>query len=191
MRILTCDDDLLMRSILKEWLTELGHEVVSLEDGRQAWERYQLEHFPIVISDVMMPNMDGYELCKKIRAANTEKYTYIIVLTALEGKDSYLRGLNAGADDFINKPFDEAILEARLEVAQRILKLQSEVKQLEGLLPVCSYCKKIRKDEKEHDHAHWVEIEEYIHDKTDVDFSHGVCPDCYNRIVKPQLDELD
>ncbi len=191
MRILACDDDHLMRTIVADWLTNLGHEVVTAEDGLRAWVRYNEEHYPVIISDVMMPNMNGYELCKKVRAANHEKYTYIIVLTALEGKDSYLKALHAGADDFINKPFDEAILEARLEVAQRILKLQTTVKQLEGLLPVCSYCKRIRKDDEEHNHTEWVAIDSYIQEKANVDFSHGVCPDCYNAIIRPQLGDED
>ncbi|MBI4641265.1 MAG: response regulator, partial [Candidatus Tectomicrobia bacterium] len=89
------------------------------------------------------------------------------------------------ADDFITKPFDEDQLAARLRVAERILGLQEEVKQLEGLLPICSYCKKIR-DESDT----WVQIEHYIATRTDAFFSHGICPECLETRVKPELEQF-
>ena len=100
----------------------------------------------MLISDWMMPEMDRLRLLQMIRAEKREKYTYILLLTVLEGKGSYLEGMKAGTDDFITKPFDEEQLAARLSVAERILSLQTEVKQLQQLLPICCYCKKIRDD---------------------------------------------
>ena len=88
-------------------------------------------------------------------------------------------GMRAGADDFINKPFDEDQLAARLVVAERILNLQSQVSQLSGLLPICCVCKKVRDDQN-----YWQQVESYISKRTDVRFSHGYCPDCYKKVVK-------
>jgi DNA-binding response OmpR family regulator len=93
--------------------------------------------------------------------------------------------MKAGTDDFITKPFDEEQLAARLSVAERILSLQIEVKQLQRLLPICSYCKKIRDDRN-----YWEQVEEYIGQRTGTVFSHGVCPDCYEKFIKPQLKQL-
>jgi DNA-binding response OmpR family regulator len=107
----------------------------------------------------------------------------VLLLTALKGRARFLDGMQAGADDFMSKPVDREELHARLRVAERILGLQQEVKQLEGLLPICSYCKKIR-DEGEQ----WSQVEEYVSRRTEAQFSHGICPDCYERHLKPQLE---
>jgi DNA-binding response OmpR family regulator len=133
----------------------------------------------------MMPNLDGLELCRRIRARMEEKYVYIIMLTAREGKKAYIEGIEAGADDFLHKPVDMDELAARLLVAARILSLHTEVRQLEGLLPICSYCKNIRDDNNS-----WMPIEGYISRRTEATFSHGACPSCIKKYVTPQLEEL-
>lgn len=185
MKILTADDDAGTRKVLTKTLQSLGHEVVETQDGAQAWMEYRLHHFSLVISDWMMPGVNGIELTRLVRNENRPRYTYIIMLTSLEGKGRYLEGMEAGADDFLNKPFDKDTLAARLRVAERILNLQQEVKQLEGLLPICSYCKKIKDDEQK-----WQQMEAYISRRTEANFSHGICPDCYNRHMLPQLEQL-
>lgn len=185
MKILTADDDAGTRKVLTKTLQSLGHEVVETQDGREAWVKYRLHHFSLVISDWMMPGVDGIELTRLVRKENLPKYTYIIMLTSLEGKGRYLEGMQAGADDFISKPFDKDTLAARLRVAERILNLQQEVKQLEGLLPICSYCKKIKDDEQK-----WQQMESYISRRTEANFSHGICPDCYSKYMLPQLEQL-
>jgi len=121
----------------------------------------------LIITDWMMPKVDGLDLCRMIRSHVQEKYAYVIFLTALTGKKYYYEGMEAGADDFLNKPVDMDELTARLRVAERILSLHTEVAQLEGLLPICSYCKKIR-DEKDT----WQPIEGYISTRTEATFSH-------------------
>jgi sigma-B regulation protein RsbU (phosphoserine phosphatase) len=185
MRILTADDDEVARKILTRTLKRLGHDVLEVKDGHEAWAEYRLHNFSLVISDWMMPGIDGIEFTKLVRSENRPKYTYIIMLTSLEGKGRYLEGMEAGADDFINKPFDRDTLAARLRVAERILNLQAEVKQLEGLLPICAYCKKIKDEESK-----WQHMETYISRRTEANFSHGICPDCYEKHMVPQLNEL-
>jgi hypothetical protein len=93
--------------------------------------------------------------------------------------------MNAGADDFLVKPCDFDELRARITVAQRILNLQAAVLQLSGLLPICTYCKKIRQES-----ADWVPIEVYVARRTDAHFSHGICPDCFTERVRPELDRV-
>ena len=191
MKILIAEDDKISRLLLDTTLKKLGHDVIATENGRDAWGVFQQEHIPVIISDWMMPDIDGVGLCKMIRAENRTKYTYFIMLTALEGKGSYLVGMDAGADDFITKPFDKDQLTARLRVAERILQLQSEVKQLEGLLPICMYCKKIRDDRQpEKEIEGWVRMEDYVASHTDASFSHGICPECYETHVKPEMEQL-
>ncbi len=131
MRILIAEDDTTSRVILDEILTRLGHEVVAVTNGQEAWATFNQAHVSLVISDWMMPDLDGVELCRRIRAENHAKYTYIILLTALEGKASYLEAMEAGADDFATKPLDADQLHARLRVAERILGLQRDLVQLE------------------------------------------------------------
>jgi DNA-binding response OmpR family regulator len=185
MRILIAEDDRDSRQLLKILLQENGHEVIACENGLQAWAAFQGEAFSLVISDWRMPGLDGIDLCRKIRSAVATHYTYIVLLTALKGKTNYLEAMNAGADDFISKPYDPEELTARLVVAERILHLQEHVKRLEGVLPTCMYCKRIR------DGANaWIGMEQYITQRTEASFSHGVCPDCYDQIVRPQINRV-
>jgi phosphoserine phosphatase RsbU/P len=182
MKVLIADDESVSRLRVRRFLVSLGHEVVEARDGRQAWEEFQRQPFSLLIVDWMMPEINGLELCRMVRGEGRAKYTYVIMLTALDGKGSYLEGIGAGADDFITKPFDTDQFQARLGVAQRILSLQAEVRQLEGLLPICSYCKRINDTENG-----WVQIESYVARRTDASFTHGICPACYTGQVRPQL----
>ena len=168
MKILIVEDDFDARDMLKVLLELEGHEVVSTENGNEGWKVYQNDHFSVVISDWLMPETDGLELCRRIRASETTRYCYVMLLTALQGKSNYLQAMRAGTDDFVTKPFDPDELRARLLVAERIVGLQDRVKRLEGILPTCMYCKKIR-DER----SHWISIEQYISQRTEASFSHG------------------
>lgn len=183
MKILAAEDDPVSRRILSATLQRLGHEVIVTQDGQEAWEQFATAPAEVVITDWMMPRMDGLELIRRIRTRESGRYAYLIMLTALRGRTSYLVGMEAGADDFVTKPFDREELRARLRVAARVLGLQRDVKQLEGLLPICTYCKRIR-DEADA----WSQVEEYVGRRTEAQFSHGICPDCYDRHLKPQLE---
>ncbi|MBW3635163.1 MAG: diguanylate cyclase [Armatimonadetes bacterium] len=141
MKILIAEDDTTSRLVLGATLKKMGHEVTAASNGREAWDALAREHFPVLISDWMMPDMDGLELCRRIRAAQGVQYTYSILLTALRGKGSYLEGLDAGAGDFITKPFDEDTLVARLRVAERILALHETLRtqaMYDGLTGLCN-----------------------------------------------------
>jgi two-component system cell cycle response regulator len=131
MKVLIAEDDRDSRDLLAWLLSKMGYEVLAVEDGKQAWDAFVKGGFRLVISDLLMPNSDGLELCRRIRASKQDAYTYIIVLTALIGKKDYLEGMDAGADDFMTKPFDADELKARLRVAERILALQARVASLE------------------------------------------------------------
>jgi sigma-B regulation protein RsbU (phosphoserine phosphatase) len=159
--------------VLGAALKDLEHEVLSAEDGQEAWYRYVSESPRIVITDWMMPKMTGLDLCRKIRADRRLVYTYCIMLTALGGRESFLEGMNAGADDFLTKPVDINILHARVRVAERVIRLQSEASKLEGLLPICTYCKRIRDGREE-----WQAVEEYVAARTQTSFAQNLCPEC-------------
>jgi sigma-B regulation protein RsbU (phosphoserine phosphatase) len=185
MRILIVEDEFDARDMLQVMLEFDGHEVVTANNGEQAWDTFQKDRFAVVISDWLMPQTDGLELCRRIRKSETSRYCYVILLTALQGKSNYLEAMRAGADDFVSKPYDPDELRARLLVAERIVGLQDRVKHLEGILPTCMYCKRIR-DENDN----WVHIEQYITQRTEASFSHGVCPNCFHEVLKPELDRM-
>ena len=185
MRILVVEDDFDVREMLRTLLQCDGHDVVAARNGEEGWSAFQKGSFSVVISDWVMPDMDGLELSRRIRASESSRYSYILLLTALQGKKNYLTAMNAGIDDFMLKPYDADELRARLIVAARIVGLQDRVKRLEGVLPTCMYCKKIR-DER----SRWVNIEQYISQRTEASFSHSVCPHCYESVVKPELDRV-
>jgi DNA-binding response OmpR family regulator len=167
------EDDSVSSMVLATRLKKLGHEVLTAANGKEAWFTFQRSHPRIVITDWMMPFVDGLDLCRRIREEQRPAYTYIILLTALTGRESYLEGMNAGADDFMNKPVDLEALSARLRVAERTLNLQTMVSSLEGLLPICAYCKKIRDESNE-----WHQVEAYVADRTDASFADTLCPAC-------------
>ena len=185
MKILIADDSSLCRAILGTALKTLGHEVVPATDGEEAWERLRQEHFPLVISDWLMPGVDGLELCRLVRGRDTGKYQYFMLLTSQDDRASYLQAMEAGVDDFLAKPVDEEQLRARIGVAERILGLQSEVKALAGLLPICMYCKKIRNDQN-----YWTQVETYVSDHSGARFSHSICPDCRVKHIEPELERI-
>ncbi|HWW03557.1 MAG TPA: response regulator [Candidatus Acidoferrum sp.] len=179
MNILIVDDDPTSRIVLDATLKKLGHQVTAASSADEALKVLESGHVPVLISDMVMPGMNGLDLCRRIRAANRPLYTYIILLTMVSGKYGYLVGMKAGADDFIGKPFDEDMLAARLVAAERLLSLHSQVKQLTGLLPICCVCKKVRDDQN-----YWQQVEAYIAKRTDAKFSHSYCPSCFDKAVR-------
>jgi len=127
MKILIAEDQEPASLYLRRTLERMGHEPTVAPDGEQAWRIVQSGHTPLLISDWMMPLVDGPELCRRIRSAAGERYTYIILLTSRDRKEDRLEGLRAGADDFLTKPPDPDELMVRLQIAERILKVHAQL----------------------------------------------------------------
>ncbi len=200
MKILIAEDDSVSRRLLEETLKKWGYEVCATTDGTAAWEALQSAEAPsLAILDWMMPGMDGVEICRRVRREGSAAPPYIILLTANSSRDNVIYGFESGADDYLIKPYDHGELRARLRVGERMLNLQrklaervhqledalASVKQLQELLPICSYCKSIRDD-----HNYWQSVDRYITEHTQTQFSHGICPDCYQRIIQPEIEKL-
>lgn len=114
--------------MLSTALTKLGHDVSEATNGSEAWEAWRAGDFHFLISDWMMPGLDGLDFCRRIRAEARPAYTYIVLLTSLAGKNNQLEGMRAGADDFITKPFEKDTFAARVRVAERILGLHASLR---------------------------------------------------------------
>lgn len=186
MKILAVEDDLVARKILVQALHRLGHDVAEASDGTEALRLLETQPVRVIVSDWLMPEMDGLELCRRIRSRMNTDYTYFILLTSRTADHANQReAIEAGVDDFLTKPLDLQELWMRLRVAERILRYATQVQQLEAFLPICSYCKKVRDD-----HNYWQQIEAYINQRTGSEFSHSICPDCYARIIQPELERL-
>ena len=124
MKVLIAEDDVVSRRVLRSAVERLGHECLAAGDGLEAWDVYHnTPDIDVVISDWMMPNVDGLELCRRVRAFERARYTFFIIFTALRGKERLLEGLRAGADEYLTKPLDREQLEARLAIASRITAL--------------------------------------------------------------------
>jgi len=188
MKVLVAEDDPIIRRLLEATLTRSGYEVVTAENGARALEILQREGSPnLAVMDWMMPEIDGLEVCRRVRALEARSYVYVIMLTAKGRKEDLITGLEAGADDYLTKPFDPHELRSRLRVGQRILDLESalqakvrdlqdaldQVERLQGLLPICMHCKKIRNQDND-----WQRLESYIQQHSEAAFTHSLCDEC-------------
>ncbi|MFZ4439301.1 MAG: response regulator transcription factor [Syntrophales bacterium] len=192
MRILIAEDDITSHRLLKVLLTKRGHEVVGTVNGAQAWQAMQQPDAPpLAILDWMMPEIDGLDVCRRIRALETDRPPYIIMLTTKGEKTDIVAGLEAGADDYLAKPYDSGELHARIDVGRRLIEMQTalvgkieelrealdQIKTLRGIIPICASCKKIRDDQ-----GYWNQVEVYVREHTEAKFSHGICPDCMTKL---------
>ncbi len=185
MNILIAEDDPIGAKILRLTLQQLGHTVSAAADGLEAWEMYDRQPFRVIVSDWMMPGLDGLDFCKRVRQRPDTAYTYFIMLTAAHtSADDFTLAMDAGVDDFLTKPFEREILRTRLHVADRILRYTTEIHALKEIVPICMYCKKVRNDDD-----FWERVETYFRNCTGKHFTHGVCPDCFDTQLKA-LDEM-
>ena len=133
--ILIAEDDRMFRVLLESWLRDRGYEVTVAENGQQAWDLLQREDAPrLAILDWMMPGLSGPEICRRLRARGSTNYRYALLLTARSDKQDVAEGLEAGADDYLSKPFDALELHARLKVRRRILDLHQELVKVQETL---------------------------------------------------------
>lgn len=197
MRALVADDDRVGAAILGASLAKWGLDVVVAHDGAEAWNLLKTDAtFGLAVLDWEMPSTDGPEICRRIRASAQHASLYVILLTARDSRADVVAGLDAGADDYLVKPFDPEELRARVQVGRRLVTLQerlgervaelqdalTKVKQLNGLLPICAYCKRIRTDQD-----YWEQVEHYVAEHSEAQFSHGICPTCFDT-VNAELD---
>ena len=187
MKIIAVEDDPVARAVLRLALRRLGHEIIEVDDGEAAWKILnETTDVRIVVSDWVMPRSDGLELCRRIRERAGSDDVYFILVTSRDAtQENRMAAADAGVDDFLLKPLDVSELWTRLRVAERILGYTRQVRMLEELLPICAYCKKIRDDQN-----YWQQLEGFISERTGVDFSHSVCPDCYQRVLVPEIESL-
>jgi sigma-B regulation protein RsbU (phosphoserine phosphatase) len=123
-KVLIAEDDAVTRRILESHLQKWGHEVTAATNGAEAWQHFQADEFPLVLSDWMMPELDGVELVRRVRSCQRPGYVYTILLTARTEKEDLMAGMAAGADDFLTKPIDVDVLRVRVREAERILRLE-------------------------------------------------------------------
>ncbi len=191
MKILVAEDDETSRSLLVALLGRWGYLVEAVADGLQAVDRFQQPDSPkLAILDWVMPGLDGVEVCRRVRALSDPEPPYIVLLTARGEKSEIIRGLQAGANDYVTKPYDPEELRARVGVGRRMLELQqalaarvrelqeaqAHIKTLQGILPICMHCHKIRTDQRS-----WEQLEHYLSQHSDAQFSHSICPECLRR----------
>ena len=125
--VLVVDDDAGSLLVAQAAVERAGHECLTAVDGQAAWKTYQQHRPDVVVTDLAMPGMDGMALCRTIRAAETDSYTYIMLLTSHDGREEVLAGMQAGADDYITKPLDPFVLQTRLVAARRVTALHREL----------------------------------------------------------------
>jgi len=199
MRILIAEDDTTSRNVLFTVLKKDGYDVVETVNGAEAWDKLQQPNAPpLVILDWMMPELDGMEVVRLVRSLQTHRQPYIIMLTAKSEKTDVAAALEAGANDYLIKPFSIIELQARVNVGRRMIEMQDvlaskieelnraleEIKTLRGILPICSNCKKIRDDK-----GYWNQVEVYVHERTEAEFSHGICPQCMEKLYPEFVQE--
>lgn len=196
MKLLLADDDPMYLRLMQRCLRS-EFEISVANNGADAWRLLTEPPVPkIAVLNWMMPQCDGVELCHKIRNTGETVRIYVVLVTAKSRLQDVLNGFNAGADDYVLKPFHPSELRARVKVGSRIVGLQdaladrieklqdalAHVRTLRRLLPICSYCKRIRDD-----HDYWAQLEQYLGEHADLEFSHGICPSCYEKYWKSEL----
>jgi DNA-binding response OmpR family regulator len=190
-RILVVDDEEMVLEYLSKRLEKHNYEVVTCLSGEKALEKVKALDFDVVILDVILPGIDGYEVCRRLKSDKKTSGIMVLILSVRKTVQERLKGYSVEADDYITKPYDPEELLAKVQILLRlknalderdrfIYKLQqalSKVKTLSGLLPICSSCKKIRDDK-----GYWNQIEDYIRAHSPAHFSHSVCPECAKRL---------
>jgi phosphoserine phosphatase RsbU/P len=192
-RVLVADDDRMARRLVEAAVTSAGYPFVSMGDGVAAREALTAQDGPdVALLDWMMPGLSGPEVCRQVREIPRPVSPYLILLTSRDGVPDIVAGLDAGADDYIVKPFRPEELRARVGVGARMVALQRDLldrmkelqaalareHQLQGLLPICAYCKKIRNDQN-----YWQQVETYVTQHSAAQFTHSICPECKGKVL--------
>lgn len=171
--ILVVDDTPKNLTLVAQILVDHGYEPALAEGGPQALAFAAQRKPDLILLDVLMPDMDGIEVCRKFKADPATQGIPIIFLSAMATTDDTLSGFEAGAVDYVTKPFRIPELLARVRVHVDLYRAKQEIRTLRGILPTCAHCKSIRDDQ-----GHWVPMESFITSRSEVEISHGLCPDC-------------
>ncbi len=188
MKILIAEDEYTTRLMIQVCLEKWGYQVESVADGKAAWQLLDKPDAPqIALLDWEMPEIDGVELCRKIKELPRDNPIHVIMVTARDSHSDILHGFDAGADDYITKPFNDDELRARIRVGERIVRIQSTLSQtllelrqaldlvdtLQGSIAVCNICQMIEGED-----GVWHEPDDYLGQKTDSRFLWTECPSC-------------
>ena len=196
--VLVVDDTALNNELVASTLMNEFCRIHAVESGAEALAAARELHPDLILLDVVMPEMDGYQVCVALKQDPLTRDIPILFLSCRDEADAVTRGLESGALDYITKPFEPLELLARVRIhlelhrcrtvehklVQELRVALDQVKQLSGLLPICANCKKVRDDQ-----GFWQQVERYVTDHSEATFSHGVCPDCI-RLLYPELTEL-
>jgi PleD family two-component response regulator len=198
--ILVADDSPTSCQILFNALNQTGYHVLVMASGEAVLEHVALQRPDLILLDVMMPGINGFETCRRLKAMTTTKDIPVIFMTALESTFDEVQGFQIGAVDYIIKPIQIDRVLIRVHTHLTLYRLQQElveknaqladalarVRTLKGLLPICANCKKIRNDQ-----GYWQQVEVYVRDHSDAQFSHGICPGCLPRLYPQYFDAKD
>jgi DNA-binding response OmpR family regulator len=171
------DDEPKNLQVLGTILKKRNHNVAVATNGFQALDMAVKRSPDLILLDVMMPDIDGYETCRKLKENKETRDIPVIFLTAKYQVEDIIKGFEAGAVDYVTKPFNTAELLARIKTHVELKRAREEIKTLRGIIPICCNCKKIRDDE-----GYWQQVDAYVHEHTEARFSHGICPDCMKEL---------
>jgi len=202
--ILIVDDVMINIRLIESLLSEKGFKTQHALNGMDALEILKTTKFDLILLDILMPEMDGYTVCEKLKENPDTKEIPVIFLTAITDPESIVKGFEYGAIDYVKKPFSdleliarvktqlaiskayemqnklinekEQLIEQKQELIDQLEKALEEIKTLKGLIPICSYCKKIRNDE-----GFWDQVEVYFETHSDAKFTHSMCPECIRK----------
>lgn len=188
-QILLVDDDPLILETIGIFLENQGHIVTKVESGERAVEEITREKFDMVITDLVMEDIDGIGILKKVKEVDPQ--TMVIILTGYGDMTSAIDALRLNADDYLLKPCDNEEIRFRVSRCFEKYELGIQCKLYEKILPVCCVCKKIRNDEGvEPGTGKWMEVEDYLRDKALVDITSTYCPECAQK-VENEIDNLN
>ncbi len=193
--VMVVDDDPMNLDIMLLYLEEWGFHTLIAQNGERALQQLAHGQPDVMLLDVMMPGLDGFETCRRMKAREATAQIPVIFMTALDDLEHKVKGFQVGAVDYITKPFQQEEVLARVRTHATLRTLQknlekknrqleqalAQVTRLSGLLPICANCKKIRNDK-----GYWEDVTVYVRQHSEADFSHGICPDCAHELY-PEL----
>ncbi|MCP4105084.1 MAG: response regulator [Desulfobacteraceae bacterium] len=196
--VLVTDDNIQNLQVLSEMLRSRNYKVATVKDGFKALKFAKTKNPDIILLDIIMPEMDGFEVCRQLKSKDNTKDIPIIFISALNETEDIVKGFRAGGADYITKPFQSEEVLARIEAHLNLRRLQKhlqeknaqlkdaleKVKTLKGLIPICANCKKIRDDK-----GYWHQVEAYIREHSEAEFSHGICSECLKKLYPEVYEE--